>query len=60
MDIATSNFRGDMMWWVLGNILCNHDPKVKVKNKKEGICDGIDGTPSTAVVVARCQLWEQF
>ena len=40
---------GHMMWRVLGNILCNHDPKVKVKTKvkteKAGICDGV---PSTA------------
>ena len=33
------------MWWVLSNILCNHEPKVKVKSEKAGICDGV---PSTA------------
>ena len=33
---------------VLGNILCDLDPKVKVKGKKAGICDGV---PSTAVLV---------
>ena len=33
---------GLMMW---GNILCDHDPKVKVKSEKAGICDGL---PSTA------------
>ena len=26
---------------VLGNILCDLDPKVKVKGKKAGICDGV-------------------
>ena len=31
---------------VLGNILCNHGSRVKVKSEKTGICDGI---PSTAV-----------
>ena len=36
---------GHMMWRVLGNIMCNHDPKVKVKSEKAGICDGV---PSTA------------
>ena len=33
---------------VLGNILCNLDPKVKVKGKEAGICDGV---PSTAALV---------
>ena len=27
---------GHMMWRVLGNILCNHDKKLKVKSKKSG------------------------
>ena len=31
---------------VLGNILCNLDPKANDKSKKAGICDGV---PSTAV-----------
>ena len=30
-----------MKWWVLGNILCNYDPKAKVKSEKAGICDGV-------------------
>ena len=30
------------------NILCDLDPKVKVKGKKESICDGV---PSTAALV---------
>ena len=30
----------------MGNILCDLDPKLKVKGKKEGICDGL---PSTVV-----------
>ena len=36
-----------MIWRILGNILCNCDPKVKVKSKKAGICDGV---PSIAVL----------
>ena len=32
---------------VLGNILCDLDLQVKVKGKKEGICDGV---PSTAAL----------
>ena len=36
------------MWRVLGNTLCDLDPKVKVKGKKVGICDGV---PSTAALV---------
>ena len=35
---------GHMMWRVLGNILCNHDPKVKVKSEKAGIFDGVPST----------------
>ena len=35
---------GYMMWRVLGNILCNHDHKLKVKSEKADI---IDGVPST-------------
>ena len=27
---------GHMMWRVLNNILCNHDPNVKVKSEKSG------------------------
>ena len=46
LDVATS-FPGEwVMWRILGNILCNHDPKVKVKSEKAGICNGV---PSTAV-----------
>ena len=37
-----------MMWRVLGSILCNLDPKVKVKGKEPRICDG---APSTAALV---------
>ena len=33
---------------VLGNILCDLDPKVKVKGKRAGICNGV---PSTAAIV---------
>ena len=33
---------------VLGNILCDLDPKVKVTGKKAGICDGV---PSTVILV---------
>ena len=33
---------------VLGIMLCDNDPKVKVKGKKEGICDGV---PSIATLV---------
>ena len=33
---------------VLSYILCDLDPKVKVKGKKAGICDGV---PSTAALV---------
>ena len=29
---------------VLGNILCDFDPKVKVIGKKAGICDGVPMT----------------
>ena len=31
------------MWWLLGNILfdLDPDPKVQVKGKKAGICDGV-------------------
>ena len=32
---------GHTMWRVLGDILCNHDPKVKVKRKKADIFDGV-------------------
>ena len=32
----------------MGNILCDLDPKVKVKGKKLGICNGV---PSTAALV---------
>ena len=39
-------FVGHMMWRVLSNILCNHDPKVRVKSEKAGICDCV---PSTAL-----------
>ena len=35
------------MWRVLGNILSNHDPKVKVKSEEAGIWDGV---PSTSLV----------
>ena len=35
-----------MIWRVLGNILCDLDPKVKVK--KADICDGV---PSTDTLV---------
>ena len=34
------------MWRVLSNILCNHDPNVKVKSEEAGICNDL---PSTAV-----------
>ena len=33
---------------LLGNILCDLDPKEKAKGKKVGICDGV---PSTAALV---------
>ena len=33
---------------VLGNILCDIDPKVKAIGKKAGICNGV---PSTAALV---------
>ena len=33
---------------VLSNILCDLDPKVKVKGQKAGICDGV---PSTSALV---------
>ena len=33
---------------VLGNLLCNLNPKVKVKGKAVGICDGV---PSTAALI---------
>ena len=36
------------MWRVLGNILCDLDPRVEVKGKKGAICDGV---PSTAALV---------
>ena len=36
---------------VLGNILCDLDPKVKTKGKKAGFCDGV---PSTAALVLIC------
>ena len=42
LDVVTSHLRrciGHMMWRVLGYILCDLDPKVKVKGKKVGICD---------------------
>ena len=50
LTICCSHFKltrsmGHTMGRVLGNILCNHDPKVKVKSEKVGICDGV---PSTA------------
>ena len=32
----------------MGNIMCDLDPKVKVKDKKAAICDGV---PSTAVLI---------
>ena len=34
---------------VLSYILCDLDPKVKVKDQKAGICDGV---PSTSALVA--------
>ena len=36
LDVAISDRRciGHMMWSVLGNILCKHDPKVNVKSAK--------------------------
>ena len=37
---------------VLSNILCDLDPKVKVKGQKAGICDGV---PSTSALV---QIWK--
>ena len=50
LNASPSHFKlprsmGNMMWRVLGNILCNHDPKVNVKSEKAGICYGV---PSTA------------
>ena len=36
----TSQVIGHMMKRVLGNILCDLDPKVKVIGTKAGICDG--------------------
>ena len=36
---------------VLGNILCNHDPKIKVKSKKAGFCDGIPSTAFLSTIV---------
>ena len=29
LDIATSKFAGALVWMLLGNILCDLDPKVK-------------------------------
>ena len=40
------------MWMVLGSILCDLDPNVKVKGKKAGICGGV---PSTAALVQELQ-----
>ena len=53
LTVEFSNFKfcrcmGHMVCRVLGNILCNLDPKVKVKGKKAGICDCV---PSTAALV---------
>ena len=36
VNVATSIFV--MVWRVLGNILCNYDPKVKAKHFKNSIC----------------------
>ena len=38
---------------VLSYILCDLDPKVKVKGQKAGICDGV---PSTSALVFFCFL----
>ena len=35
---------------VLGNILCDPDPKVKVKGKKAGICNGVPLTAAPAII----------
>ena len=48
---------------VLGNILCNHDPKVKIKSKNEGIRNGVPSTHCSLASICggiRCQLWEHF
>ena len=36
---------------VLGYILCDLDPKIKVIGQKAGICDGV---PSTSALVLTC------
>ena len=46
LDVATSSPGELVMWRILGNILCNHGPKVKVKVKSEkaGIRNGVSWT----------------
>ena len=44
LDVATSNCIGHMMCRVLGKILFNRDPKVKIKSEKAGHCDGVKST----------------
>ena len=36
---------------VLSNILCDLDPKVKVKGQKAGICDGVPSTSALVVFI---------
>ena len=49
---------GHMMLWVLSNIVCDNDPKIKDKSEKAGICDGV---PSTAFLydIAICRTHSQ-
>ena len=44
LDVATSFAGVYEMWRVLGIILCNHDPKDKIKSEKAGICDSVPPT----------------
>ena len=39
------------MWRELGNILCDLDPKLKVKGKKKHICDGVPWTAALVLII---------
>ena len=53
LTVEHSNFKlcrciGDMVYMILGNTLCNLDPKVKIKGTKAGIYERV---PLTAALV---------
>ena len=51
LEVATSNFAGTYV--ILGKILCDHDPNVKVSDEKVGICDSVSLTAFRVILTPR-------